>query len=129
MKLISKAMPKWRHCICTGFGTSDFHYGGENDPLAGTGQGNRFSGNAYRDSSCLIARNIERMNAGINFESRVSREAILKVAVAFVDDNGMIADGENVEEDMKIISNECDDLHSATGGQIEEQKRKFCAYQ
>ena len=106
-----------------------FCYGGEDNSLAGTGQGNRFSGNVCRDSSCLIIRNIERMNVGMKFESRVSRERVLKVVVAFVDDNDMVADGENVENDMKIILNECNDLHAATGGQIEEQKSKFCAYQ
>ena len=129
MKLISKVIPKWRHYICTGFGISDFYYGGENDPLAGTGQGNRFSGDVCRDSSCLIIRNIERMNVGMNFESRVSGEIVLKVVVAFVDDNDMVADGENIEVDMNRILNEYNDLHSATGGQIEEQKSKFYAYQ
>ena len=87
IKLISKAIPKWRHQICTGFGISDFYYGGEDNPLAGTGQGNRFLGDVCRDSSCLIIRDIERMNIGMKFESRVSRERVLKVVVAFVDDN------------------------------------------
>lgn len=41
----------------------------------------------------------------------------------------MVADGENVENDMKIILNEYDDLHAATGGQIEEEKSKFHTYQ
>ena len=129
MKIISKVIPNWKHYICTGFGISESYYGGENDRLAGTGQGNRFSGDVCRDSSCLIIRSIERKNLGMQFESKVYGEIILKVSVAFVDDNDMVADGEEVEEDMKVILNDYNDLHSATGGHIEEQKSKYYAYQ
>ena len=105
-----------------------FYYGGKNDRLAGTGQGNRFSGDVYRDSSCLIIRSIERKKLGMKFESQVNRDIILKVSVAFVDNNDIVADGEDVEEDMKTILDDYNDLHLATGGYIEEQKSKFYAY-
>ena len=59
MKLIAKVIPNWRHYVCTRFGASSTYYGGEEDKLAGTGQGNRFSGDVCRDLSCLIIRNIE----------------------------------------------------------------------
>ena len=52
-----------------------------------------------------------------------------KASVAFVDDNDMVTDGENVEEIMKIITTEYNNLHSATGGYVEEEKSKFYAYQ
>ena len=65
----------------------------------------------------------------MKFESQVNGDIILKVSVAFVDDNDMVADGEDVEEDMKTILDDYNNLHSATGGYIEEQKSKFYTYQ
>jgi predicted HAD superfamily hydrolase len=41
----------------------------------------------------------------------------------------MVTDGEDVEENMNVIVTEYNDLHSMTGGHIEEEKRKFYAYQ
>ena len=31
MKLITKVVPNWRHRICTGFGFSESHHGGQNN--------------------------------------------------------------------------------------------------
>lgn len=52
-----------------------------------------------------------------------------KASVAFVDDNDVITDGENVKENMKLIKTEYNNLHSATGGRIEKEKSKFYVYQ
>ena len=60
MKLITKVIPNWRHYMCTGFGISTAYYGGEDNKLAGTGQGNRFLGDVCRDTSCLIIKSIEQ---------------------------------------------------------------------
>ena len=60
--------------------------------------------------------------------SKVFEESIQKVFVAFVDNNDMVTDGEDAEENMNVIITEYNDLHSATGGHIEEEKSKFYAY-
>jgi hypothetical protein len=129
MKLIAKVIPNWRHYVCTGFGASSTYYGGEEDKLAGTGQGNRFSGDVCRDLSCLIIRNIECKQVGMNIQSKLYGDTIQKVAVAFVDDNDMMSDGDDVNQKMKIIVTEYNDLYTATGGYIEEDKSKYYAYQ
>ena len=129
MKVITKVIPKWRHFICTGFGISAMYYGGVNNILAGTGQGNRFSGDVCRDLSCLIIKNIEQRGVGMKIKSRVYNDTIQKVAVAFVDDNDMISDGDEVQEKMNFIVTEYNDLHMATGGYMEEEKSKYYAYQ
>jgi hypothetical protein len=129
MKLIAKALPILKHFVCTGFGVSSLYYGGREDRLAGTGQGNRFSGDVCRDSSCIIIRSIERKEVGMMLQSRIYDDKIQKVAVAFVDDNDMMSDGEEVGEKMKIITTEYNDLYTASGGYVEEAKSKYYAYQ
>ena len=47
-------MPKFKHYISTGYGTSDQYYGGDKELLAGTEKGNKFSGDICQDVSCLI---------------------------------------------------------------------------
>ena len=41
------------------FGISENYYWGESNQLAGKGQGNRFSGDVCRDTSCIIIKEIE----------------------------------------------------------------------
>ena len=41
------------------FGISKSYYRGEQDKLAATGQGNRFSEDVCRDMSCIIIKEIE----------------------------------------------------------------------
>ena len=47
-------------------------HGVEENYLAGTRQGNRFSGDVCRDVSCLIMKRIERERLGIEFVSGLS---------------------------------------------------------
>ena len=51
-----------------------------------------------------------------------------KMSVAFADDNGMVIGGCDSENKMEMILNIHDDLHSATGGCIEEEKSKYYAW-
>ena len=53
-------MPNWEHYVSTGHGISKKHYGREEMKLAGTGQGNKFSGDMCRDTSCLIIRQLKK---------------------------------------------------------------------
>jgi len=76
MKLIMKVIPNWKHYSCTGFGISSSYYRGENERLAGTGQGNKFSGDLCRDTSCLIIREIKRKRLEMFIESNITKTAI-----------------------------------------------------
>ena len=58
MILRTKIMPLFEHHVSAGFGISDHFYEGL-EKLAGTGQGNKFSGNMCRDISCLIMKQLE----------------------------------------------------------------------
>ena len=66
MQLHTKIMPNFQHYVITGCGVSDNYYGGQT-PLAGTRQGNKFSGDTCRDTSCLIIKQLEIRNLGIVF--------------------------------------------------------------
>ena len=122
VKLMSKVIPNWRHYIRTGYGISKSYYGGELDPLAGTGQGNRFLGDVCRDTSCLILKVIEKNNLGMNFESLISNESMQVTAVSYVDDNDLVSDGEIVVDKMNKGVYIFHSLHEATGGCIEKKK-------
>ena len=129
VKLMSKVMPNWQHCVRTGHGISVSYYGGEFDKLAGTGQGNRFSGDVCRDTSCLILKVIENENLGMNFDSNVTQKSMHVAAVSYVDDNDLVTDGVNVEDKMNKGVNTFNSSHEATGGLVEEKKSKFFAHQ
>ena len=57
--------------------------------------------------------------------SNSSVQSVQKTAVAFVDDNDLIADGEEAERDMNNMITTYDDLHAASGGNMQEEKSKF----
>ena len=67
-------------------------YGGETMKLAGTGQGNKFSGYVCRDILCLIIRQIEKERLGMVIESLHASKMQQKVAVSFVDDAYLVTD-------------------------------------
>ena len=62
--------------------------------LAGAGQGNVVSGNICRDLSCLILKIIENRKLGVAIKSPFTKEEVQQLAIAFVDDNVFISDGE-----------------------------------
>jgi len=83
------------------------------------GQGNRFLEDVYRDSSCLIIRDIKKKGLGMIISLNVSDLSVQKVVVAFVDDNNLVTDGEDTEEKIDSIITTYDDLHLAIGRHIE----------
>ena len=52
-----------------------------------------------------------------------------KVSVAFADNNDIVADREEAEKNVETITNDYNDLCSATGRHIKEEKSKFYACQ
>ena len=66
-------MPRWKHYVSTAFGISEEYYGGEENTLVGTGQGNKFSGDVCRDTSYLIIKVLEKRGLGIKFGSKQTK--------------------------------------------------------
>jgi len=128
MKLYTKIMPKFKRYISTGYGISEQYYGGEEDQLAGTGQGNKFSGDMCRDISCIIIKVIENKRLGVVFENQATGERIQCVSVAFVDDTDFMTNGENSVEKITKIIQIYEKLHGATGGLIELTKTTYYAW-
>ena len=58
-------MPIFEHCVGTGFDLSSEFYGGKDDIMGGTGQGNTFSGSLWKDVSCFEFRSLENKKFGI----------------------------------------------------------------
>ena len=125
MLLFMKIMPHFKHYVQTGYGISDSYYGGKEDNLAGTGQGNKFSGDMCRDISCLIIKQLETEKLGIILKSKLLQLKEQCVSVSFVDDTDFVSEGQEYESKMKKIINSYHQLYSATGGQIEGSKTKF----
>ena len=48
--------------------------------------------------------------------------------MAYVDDNDPIADGELAERDMNTTVKIYDDLHTVSGGYMQEEKSKFFSW-
>jgi len=128
MYLFTKIMPNFEHYINTGYGISTISYGGEECQLAGTGQGNKFSGDMCRDISSLIIKQIENENLGIIFQSPVKEVQEQSVSVSFVDDTDFIAEGHQYQQKMQQIINIYQKYYTATGGKIEGSKTKFFAW-
>ena len=59
MTLHTKRMPKFRRFASTRYRISEEYYGSEIKMLAGTGKGNKFSGNMRRDVLCVIIKELE----------------------------------------------------------------------
>ena len=129
MKLFTKMMPRFKHYISTGYGVSKEHYGGNELKLAGTGQGNKFSGDMCRDVSCIIIRVIENNLLGVLCINKISKEIIQCAAIAFVDDTDFMTDGEEAQSQMQEMLNICNRLHGDTSGQIEETKITYHSWQ
>ena len=128
IKLIMKIIPNWRHYIRTGFGISNAYYGGEYDRLAGTGQENRFSGDVCRDTLCLIIKCVKTKDLGKNFKSNAVNQTTPIAAVACIDNNDLVSDGQLVQEKMQSELSMFNSMHEATGGCAEESKSKMFSH-
>ena len=100
MKLYTKIIPNFEHYISTGYGVSNTFYRGSKE-LAGTGQGNKFSGNICRDISCLIIRQLEIKNLGIYFITLIMLFKVLYSSISFVDGTDLAVDRENAVNNMQ----------------------------
>ena len=67
-------------------GISKKYYGGTECELVETGQGNKFSRDIWRDTSCLIIKVLENEELGMKFKSKLMELRILISVIAFIDD-------------------------------------------
>ena len=74
IKLLMKVLPVIKYFICTSFRISSMSYGGNNEVQSGTGQGNIVLVNTYRDSLCLIIKEIEKEKKGVIIVAPIIRE-------------------------------------------------------
>jgi len=72
MKLFTKLIPVWIHYIYTGYSISEEFYSGKDSPQAGTGQGNKFSGDMCQDKSSFIIKEIENEVLGIILKALIN---------------------------------------------------------
>ena len=105
------------------------YYGGFDNYLVGTGQGNKFSGNLCRGIYYLIIRDIEKRNLEIQFNNPIYQINHQVVSVSFVNDMDLVSNRENTENNMQQILDRYNYLHTATRGYIEQNKTKFFSWQ
>ena len=101
MNLLIKIIPNFKYHISTEFEINSRCYRGEEIILARTGQGNKFSGDIYRDISCLIIRQIEKENLRIQFKLMISTLQEQSMSVPFIDDTNLVIDEKEVEAKMQ----------------------------
>ena len=87
IKLITKEFPRWKHFVGTTHDMSKESHGGMNALVGRTGQGNVFLGNACRDVSCFVLKQIEKKLLGTKVTSRHNNIEVQIKAIAFVDDS------------------------------------------
>ena len=98
----TKIMHAWKRCICTGYSVSTNWHSGLDDNMAGTNQGNNFSGDLCRGASCLIIKHVENKNLGMTIKSPCTNAEEQIVSISCVDDTDIMTDGEdNVENTRK----------------------------
>ena len=119
MKSHAKILPKFRQSTSTGCRISKNYCRGEEEEIAGSGQGNRFSGNVYRDLSCLMISSIEKDSLGVNFEGKETFESKQCVSARFGDNRDLIEDRENMNWDMWKITNKNNSTNNALRGYLE----------
>ena len=95
-----KLILRWQRYIFTGYGISSDYYGGFENYLVGTSQGNKFLGDLCRDTSCLIIRDIEKRNLGIQFDDLFYEINYQVASVSFVNDMDLVSNRENAENNI-----------------------------
>ena len=116
-----KLIPHFHHYVSTSFGISNLRYGGEDELLAGTGQGNVLSGNACRDLLCLIFKRLEKDELGVTLHTPITRQVVQRSAVAFVDDAVFFSNGNVAETKMQGLLRTYVTFYEAMAGKIKQE--------
>jgi len=129
IKMIMRVITKFRHHICTNHRISETYYGDDEEELAGNGQGNLFTGAAYQDQSCRGFKNLEQKDLGVKFRQLLSKKAIQRVAIEFVDDTDFYSNGDKGQTKMQRMINDYNKYYEITGGKISKDKSTYFCWQ
>ena len=86
------------HYVSTSFGISKDFCGGSTSMLAASGQGNVVLVNICRNLSCIMLKGIEKEKLGVRVKSSLKTDSVQQLAIAFVDYNDFVSDGEKETE-------------------------------
>ena len=75
-----------------------------------------------RDMSYLIIRQLEIQNLGACFLSLATLALILCASVLLIDNADLVAQGNNIVENMQSMLDLCNMCHKAIGSKIQEEK-------
>ena len=123
--VLVKVLQNFNYFLATVYGVSGESYGGHNDRLLGTGQGNVLSGAICRNISCLVFKLLENMNLGVDFASPVTRCRLIRSIIAFVDDADFFSNGKDVVAKLQQMITYYNKLYAATGGAGQLEKNQY----
>ena len=93
IQLVTKTLPTIEHCVGSYFGVIKEFCGGRRQTLmVGTGQVNACSVSMFRDSSCMMLKEIEKENLGVFIKLPLTTDSVQQLAIAFVDDDDFASD-------------------------------------
>lgn len=120
--LLTKILQSFNHYLVTAYSIATDKYGGHNDQLGGTGQGNVLSGAICKNVSCIIFKVLENDVLGVNLTSPVTERRVLRTLIAFVDDGDFFSCGQTVVEKLSKLVAKYNKLHRATAetGQLDK---------
>ena len=127
--LMARLLQVLQHFICTGFGISTESYRSKTKIYAGIGQGNLFSGEAYKTKSSRIIKNIKIKDKGVIIESPISKEFLQYAAITFMNDTSFYSGGEEFQNNINKIMSEYEKLCEAIGSLVEHQKSHCYTWQ
>ena len=123
--LLMQVLKNFNHFLATAYGIAKTSYGGHNDQLGGTGQGNILSGAICRNISGLIFKILDNLKLGIECASPVTRRRLLRAIIAFVDDADFFSNGKNVVRKLQRLIKLYNKLYSSTGGAGQLEKNLY----
>lgn len=119
-----------KHFLRTTFGDAEHYFSCENDVIKfnGAGQGNRFSPAIWAAVSTVLLGILREQGYGSTMISTITKQAILLVGFAFVDDNNLVKIGtdsttiQEIAEGMQEMLNVWQGTLSATAGALAPDK-------
>ena len=84
----------FKYFACTAYGISLSYYGGKTDPLGGTGQRIKLSGDLCQDKSCLIIKVPEKYQLRVLINTQIIKREIQELCVGFINDTDFFISGE-----------------------------------
>ena len=90
-----------KYFVCTSFGISKESHRDKDQPIGGTRQGNRFSGDASRDTSSYIIKKVENNKFSAVIRAPIINKIIQRAAIVFIDNTNFYINGSNYNEKYK----------------------------